>query len=178
MGRPASRLRYCRHVAVSATLRNASWGLGPDAASHRLLQSTSGAWTDAPSRRALGTGWAELPYGFLSIEPRNWVIWGGTQLARATLWTVRKGRKIKGFPLTRRKQAGDVVQLVRTLPCHGRGRGFESRRPRHSFEWFTENPKNNLGPSGSKKFFEPLLISILLPSKQPEERHRELVDQV
>ena len=28
--------------------------------------------------------------------------------------------------------AGDVVQLVRTLPCHGRGRGFESRRPRHS----------------------------------------------
>src|SRR5213596_939682 len=29
--------------------------------------------------------------------------------------------------------AGDVVQLVRTLPCHGRGREFESRRPRHNF---------------------------------------------
>ncbi len=29
------------------------------------------------------------------------------------------------------KQSGDVVQLVRTLPCHGRGRGFEPRRPRH-----------------------------------------------
>ncbi len=27
-------------------------------------------------------------------------------------------------------KSGDVVQLVRTLPCHGRGRGFESRRPR------------------------------------------------
>jgi hypothetical protein len=26
---------------------------------------------------------------------------------------------------------GDVVQLVRMLPCHGRGRGFEPRRPRH-----------------------------------------------
>ena len=31
-------------------------------------------------------------------------------------------------------ERGDVVQLVRTLPCHGRGRGFESRRPRHSFQ--------------------------------------------
>src|SRR5580704_13341217 len=28
------------------------------------------------------------------------------------------------------RKTGDVVQLVRTLPCHGRGRGFESRRPR------------------------------------------------
>ena len=26
----------------------------------------------------------------------------------------------------------EVGELVRTLPCHGRGRGFESRRPRHS----------------------------------------------
>src|SRR6185437_765256 len=30
-------------------------------------------------------------------------------------------------------KCGDVVQLVRTLPCHGRGREFESRRPRHTF---------------------------------------------
>ena len=34
--------------------------------------------------------------------------------------------------------SGDVVQLVRTLPCHGRGRGFESRRPRHSFQKVNE----------------------------------------
>src|SRR5258708_7604027 len=41
--------------------------------------------------------------------------------------------------------SGEVVKLVRTLPCHGRGRGFESRRPRHSFEWFTENPQKQSG---------------------------------
>jgi hypothetical protein len=29
--------------------------------------------------------------------------------------------------------SGDVAQLVRALPCHGRGRGFEPRRPRHRF---------------------------------------------
>jgi hypothetical protein len=37
--------------------------------------------------------------------------------------TCGKSKKIKG----------DVVQLVRMLPCHGRGRGFEPRRPRHRF---------------------------------------------
>src|SRR6266700_8362006 len=36
-------------------------------------------------------------------------------------------------------ESGDVVQLVRTLPCHGRGRGFESRRPRHSFQALARN---------------------------------------
>ena len=39
----------------------------------------------------------------------------------------------KPQPVVWSLEAGDVVQLVRTLPCHGRGRGFESRRPRHSF---------------------------------------------
>jgi hypothetical protein len=42
-------------------------------------------------------------------------------------------------------ERGDVVQLVRTLPCHGRGRGFESRRPRHSFEWFTQTDQKQSG---------------------------------
>ena len=45
-----------------------------------------------------------------------------------------ESHQTRGFPIKVRKQIGDVVQLVRTLPCHGRGRGFESRRPRHSFQ--------------------------------------------
>ena len=36
-------------------------------------------------------------------------------------------------------RSGDVVQLVRTLPCHGRGRGFESRRPRQFFQALARN---------------------------------------
>jgi hypothetical protein len=39
---------------------------------------------------------------------------------------------LQGFTLVVDSTVGDVVQLVRTLPCHGRGREFESRRPRHS----------------------------------------------
>jgi hypothetical protein len=30
------------------------------------------------------------------------------------------------------------ISYISLLPCHGRGREFESRRPRHSFEWFTK----------------------------------------
>jgi hypothetical protein len=53
----------------------------------------------------------------------------------------------------RRLPVGDVVQLVRTLPCHGRGRGFESRRPRQTQ---TTGPSAALGisPAGSR-FFIP-----------------------
>ena len=45
--------------------------------------------------------------------------------------TIREPHKVGAASNSHR---GDVVQLVRTLPCHGRGRGFESRRPRHSFQ--------------------------------------------
>jgi hypothetical protein len=38
---------------------------------------------------------------------------------------------------------GGVAQLVRALPCHGRGRGFESRRSRHSL--YVRTPAPNFG---------------------------------
>ena len=41
------------------------------------------------------------------------------------------GQRILRLRVSRRKESGDVAQLVRALPCHGRGRGFEPRRPRH-----------------------------------------------
>jgi hypothetical protein len=49
------------------------------------------------------------------------------------------------------QKAGDVVQLVRTLPCHGRGREFESRRPRQLFQttykFHLKRSGSNQGPS-------------------------------
>ncbi len=41
---------------------------------------------------------------------------------------------LQGIFLRAKMHLGDVAQLVRALPCHGRGRGFEPRRPRHSFQ--------------------------------------------
>ena len=43
-------------------------------------------------------------------------------------------QQILRLSVSRRKESGDVAQLVRALPCHGRGRGFEPRRPRHTFQ--------------------------------------------
>ena len=43
-------------------------------------------------------------------------------------------QQILRLSASRRKESGDVAQLVRALPCHGRGRGFEPRRPRHTFQ--------------------------------------------
>jgi len=47
----------------------------------------------------------------------------------------------------------------RTLPCHGRGRGFEPRRPRHTFQMsFLEWAETIEGAEGHN------LVSLLCPS--------------
>ena len=51
----------------------------------------------------------------------------------------------KGLRQVADSTVGDVVQLVRTLPCHGRGREFESRRPRHIFQSLTTPDPNGSG---------------------------------
>jgi hypothetical protein len=48
-------------------------------------------------------------------------------------WLHRGRFGFKSATARRTQHRGDVVQLVRTLPCHGRGREFESRRPRQFF---------------------------------------------
>ncbi len=57
----------------------------------------------------------------------------------ATLGVKRRELKLKrsllrGSNPSWSNNSGDVAQLVRALPCHGRGRGFEPRRPRHTFQ--------------------------------------------
>src|SRR5713226_6780078 len=46
---------------------------------------------------------------------------------------------------------GAAVKLVRALPCHARGRGFESRRPRHSFQALAESLASGVGTKRNNK---------------------------
>jgi hypothetical protein len=65
---------------------------------------------------------------FRKTQPLG-VPWGGpagTGCWHARCDTLRYARS--GIPCSKH---GGVAQLVRALPCHGRGRGFESRRSRH-----------------------------------------------
>ena len=65
---------------------------------------------------------------------------------------VRSNRTVPTIrELHRFTHRGDVVQLVRTLPCHGRGRGFESRRPRHIFQSLTDAALDGVGSEGFDK---------------------------
>ena len=61
----------------------------------------------------------DAPFQSFSSHQGLWYTNAATQIATVT---------------TAGRVSGDVAQLVRALPCHGRGRGFEPRRPRHSFQ--------------------------------------------
>ena len=58
---------------------------------------------------------------------------------------------------------GFVVQLVRTPPCHGGGRGFESHRSRHFFAVLAQLVERNLAKvevAGSSPVYRSIKILI------------------
>jgi hypothetical protein len=78
------------------------FGPNPDGSIAALLQSTRGAWTDAPDRRACvrtRQGYTSLQFPVDKTPEFGYMGW--KQLTQATRLTVRKDRKIKGFQLTR-----------------------------------------------------------------------------
>ena len=54
-------------------------------------------------------------------------------------------QQILRLSVSRRNNLGDVAQLVRALPCHGRGRGFEPRRPRQILKNLLESGAQGKG---------------------------------
>ena len=60
-------------------------------------------------------------------SPSRYFIWDLSSAGRASALQAEGHR----FEPCSSHQIGLVVQLVRTLPCHGRGRGFESHPDRH-----------------------------------------------
>src|SRR3954470_8988490 len=70
----------------------------------------------------------------------------------------RRGLAFRGFASDARPaHPGPVAQLVSAPPCHGGGRGFESRRGRHTSLrtagperlslWTRSRPRGNIEPS-------------------------------
>jgi hypothetical protein len=133
---PESNYALTRETAPEP---HSHYGSKPYGSIDALLQFIHGAGTVAlgwclPAAQ-LWTGSAWCPWCPLTSE------FGSTGLKRATQakrLNVRKASKY-GASNNGKKQSGDVVQLVRTLPCHGRGRGFESRRPRQFFQALARN---------------------------------------
>src|SRR5882757_7087830 len=96
-----------------------------------LVQFGYGTWTDVLEGNCLRFAWTAFrAVHMLSILPGIRLDSGEWVEAGETVDSTER-QQILRLAASRRKQNGDVVQLVRMLPCHGRGRGFEPRRPRH-----------------------------------------------
>src|SRR5580692_10185078 len=76
--------------------------------------------------------WLKFGGGLGAVRTGIALFWA-TKTIPCTVCKSRRAAQILAIAHLVDLASGDVVQLVRTLPCHGRGRGFESRRPRHSF---------------------------------------------
>src|ERR1017187_8703581 len=84
------------------------------------------------------------------------------------VYTRKVVRSNRTSPTIRCTYRGDVVQLVRTLPCHGRGREFESRRPRQSSQSFKRTGSHRLG---AKHNITPVLFAAVIPVSRHSSHH-------
>jgi hypothetical protein len=79
-----------------------------------------------------------------------WGLWADGHPPVHSMRSVNCMRNLESSRATRfrvnvRLHRGDVVQLVRMLPCHGRGRGFEPRRPRQILKDLLESGAQGKG---------------------------------
>ena len=104
-----------------------------------------------------------LPYkqrvtGSSPVVPTNYFV-TGKEICLSTIIIILHSRRAELEKFEVIFFNGRVVQLVRTLACHARGRGFEPHSGRHCFasvaqsvEQRTENPRvDGSIPSGSTK---------------------------
>ena len=113
----------------------------------RILKNKVGPWSSALRfrllRRIVERGWK-----LKRFRLRNEGVWGLWHFAQNYFQVHLKmfPPKTQNSYLCPPKKEGSVVQLVRMLPCHGRGRGFESRPVRKTLR------------SSKRFYFMPYLV--------------------
>src|SRR5207237_3613692 len=93
--------------------------------------------------------WRLLPESFFClwrhIGQRRAIPWAIPDFPDSALTCVR------GFSTLFAPLRGGVAQLVRALPCHGRGYGFEPRHSRHSAVGVYSSSETALGRGNAKR---------------------------